>query len=64
MASVINSTMTAFSFFSLFRQDGRKYHLLDEDLVIPGRNVAKLLDDVFARYDKRIRPFYGGIDKQ
>ncbi|XP_001624303.3 gamma-aminobutyric acid receptor subunit beta-1 isoform X2 [Nematostella vectensis] len=32
---------------------------LNESLALPGRNISKLLDDVFKRYDKRIRPYYG-----
>ena len=31
-----------------------------EQYVEPGRNVSKILDAVFAQYDKRIRPFYEG----
>ena len=38
----------------------REYHLKYEELVIPGRNVSDVLEIVFKKYDKRIRPFYGG----
>ncbi|XP_031562300.1 gamma-aminobutyric acid receptor subunit beta-3-like isoform X2 [Actinia tenebrosa] len=36
----------------------REFKMKYEQYVEPGRNVSKLLDAVFAQYDKRIRPFY------
>ena len=39
----------------------REFQLRYEELVIPGRNVSDVLEIVFKNYDKRIRPFYGGI---
>ena len=47
--------------YKVFFSFVREFQLRYEELVIPGRNVSDVLEIVFKNYDKRIRPFYGGI---
>ena len=34
---------------------------VNDELNTPGQNVSRLLDNVMRRYDKRVRPYYGGM---